>query len=275
MDSHEKRTDSERPERGGDRLDAAAVIGSPVLEAVTRAVARRLSKNLPERSPDVLLPAIPDEDLDAFCDLLIQEQAEPAQTHFSALRRSGTTVEALCLSYIAPAARRLGDRWVADDASFLEVTLGSTRLHGLLRTLRPDFTTAKTHRFPAPVALFAAVPGETHVLGMTMAADFFRRAGWIVDLAVAPDDAALCDRARTGGYDLIGLTAGCEAAAADLDALIARLRSAAPASKLVLGGHLGTLDPGLVARLDLDAILTDVINAPFACQTLLTTQNGQ
>lgn len=275
MDSHDKYSESDRPEGGGAAADAVPLIASTSLETVTRRVAERLARDLAVNPSDPLLPTVHPSELDEFCDLLVAEAAEPAQAFFADLRRDGMTLDALCLSYLAPAARRLGELWCLDEITFLEVTLGSTRLHGLLRTLRPDFTAAMAHRLPAPTALFAAVPGETHVLGVTMAADFFRRAGWVVDLITQPNDALIVQHAQRNTYDLVGLTAGCEAAAAGLEELIQRLRDAAPEAKLVLGGYLSALDPDKVARLDVDAVLTDISTAPFTCQGLLTPSHGQ
>lgn len=274
MDSHDNRPEFDARDPDGRFAIDPAVLSDPFLTLVTKRLAERIqTKQAPSAVGQALLPTIPQDEIDEFCGLLIQEDASFAQGYFDQLRADGATLETLCIGYLTPAARRLGELWCSDDCSFLEVTLGCSRLHGLLRGLRPDFSAGAKAPVIPHTALFAAAPGETHVLGLTMAADFFRRAGWAVDLITHPDRKVLVGQATMGGYDMIGLTVGCEAMVDGLAALVADLRAAAPNSKIVMGGHLSELDPDTVESLGLDAILTDVINAPFACQSILKDQS--
>jgi methanogenic corrinoid protein MtbC1 len=204
----------------------------------------------------------PDE-LDAFCDALVVADAARSREFFEALRQQGKSPDTLSLNYIAPAARRLGERWISDDCSFLEVTLGSSRLHGLQRSLRRDFSPAGIYEPPEHRALFTVTPGDTHALGVTIAADFFRRAGWTVDLHTSPEIETLLAQASLGDYTLLGISVSNRSGSARLEDVIHRLRSLQPNAALVLGGDVSDFEPALVERLGVDALVEDVTTAPF------------
>ncbi|MEM9060316.1 MAG: cobalamin B12-binding domain-containing protein [Pseudomonadota bacterium] len=241
------------------------------LETITRELVSRLNRKLPKSADYAAYDdTLSDEDLDGFCDALVCDDSGRFRVIFEDLRLRGRTLESLCLRCIAPAARRLGDRWVSDDAGFLEVTLGLTRLHGLQRQLRDDFAARNRMQLPNASALFSPVPGETHVLGVTMAADFFRRAGWAVDLNMAQDPDRIVEMVIAGRYQLVGFSAGCRSVIPDLESIIPRIRNVQPQPKIVLGGHLVSLEPDLVDRLGLDGAFTEVTTAPFSCYSLLS-----
>lgn len=243
--------------------------GALISESLTKTIAERLlarlagaaaeadaSEGLDQSSPT-------DAELDKLCDELISDDQDAAAAHIRRLYAKGVTADTLCLRYIGAAAQRLGERWTEDTAGFLEVTLGLARLHGILRTLGGDFLPDATQKTDDMRALFSAVPGDTHVMGITMASEFFRRAGWTVDLNVSPEHDQLCETARIGEYSLIGLSAGCRAIIPALKTTVAGLRKAAPESKIVLGGHLTELEPGLTDELGIETVSHDVTIAPI------------
>ncbi len=244
-------------------------IDSLTTELVTR-LARRIP-TAPVAEPSFLEPADPSE-IDAFCKTLISSDAMEARMFFDRLRERQITPDRLCLTYIAGAARRLGDDWNSDRVGFLEVTLGSARLHGLLRMLHSDFTPRAMRYQPELSILMAAVPGETHVLGVMMAADFFRRVGWQVDLQCAATAERLCELAASGQYSMIGLSAGCESVYDNLENLVPRLRRSSPSAKLVLAGNLVAMEPDIIEQLGADGSAMDVTMAASSLQSLVAPE---
>jgi methanogenic corrinoid protein MtbC1 len=140
--------------------------------------------------------------------------------------------DALCETRLAPAARYLGHLWEEDALSFADVSLAANRLFGILRTLahRP------VPRTDAPFAVFAAVPGEEHVLGITMAAERARGAGWEVALLLGLGHDALVARIAGLAPDVIGLSLSGPRGLLPLTRLVFALRVAAPAAPIVVSG---------------------------------------
>ena len=265
--------------RAGDLLPSdelserrqALSIPDAVIQSVTRELMHRYvhgSRGSHGQTAPVL-ESPPDAVVDRFCDMLIDVDASKSRQFFDGMRRDGATTDTLSLRYVAPAARRLGERWVSDECSFLEVTLGASRLHGLQRSLRSDFKPANLNQMPELTALFTSTPGDTHVLGVTMAADFFRRAGWNVDLNTSPEIEVLLAQASLAEYALVGLSVGAYPEDGRLEETAHRLREFQPSAKLVLGGRVDGLGEDLVAKIAPDAIVEDVTTAPFSLQTML------
>lgn len=249
----------------------ARALSPDALGSVTAELVARLVRRIPDgndRVPRLQEPP-PRHQVEAFCDALISPDPARARAFFDALRADGVSPDRLCLGHIAPAARLLGERWVDDTTGFLEVTLGLARLHGLLRLLHADFSPHLLHRPQALRALFAAVPGDTHVLGVTMAADFFRRAGWQIDLCRATDEPGLCTMAEEGGYRLIGLSVACATVYDRLESVVPKLRALCPDAKIVLSGRLIETQPDIVDRVGADAAALDITVAPFKLQHLV------
>jgi methanogenic corrinoid protein MtbC1 len=168
----------------------------------------------------------------------------------------------LCETRLAPAARHLGHLWEEDALSFTDVSVAANRLFGILRTLahRP------VPRTDAPFAVFAAVPGEEHVLGVTMAAERARGAGWEVALLIGLDHEALVDRIANLSPDAIGLSLSGPRVLLPLTRLVVALRVAVPAAPVVVSG------PGVAAIaepiLGVDAMTPDFDRAMAALEKI-------
>lgn len=243
----------------------------PVSKATFDVVAQQLVQRLNQRLSSEagarqVAPSPSDQELTQFCEALVSADRDDSRRFFDRLRDAGATPDTLSLRYFAPAAERLGEYWVADSCSFLEVTLGCARLHALQRNLRSDFAPAFLNPPSALNALFVPLPGDTHVLGIRIAADFFRRAGWHVEFEQPRDIDELSDRAASGDFNVIGLSAGCSTVLPKLHTAVQRLRAVRPDALLVLGGHITELHPDIAQQLDIDQTLTDVSTAPSVLQ---------
>ena len=238
------------------------------LSAVTDELVARLSSRLgQDASANTRVPQPPsDAEINAFSSALIAADAGVPRDLFASLREAGKTPDTLSLDYIAAAARRLGEWWSADKCSFLDVTVGSARLHILQRSLRSEYTSIGVARLVSQNALFATIPGESHALGISIAADFFHRAGWHVDLCSPESIDVLCARLLGDKYDLVGLSAGCMTMTDTVVRTVECIRAVQPDIRIVLGGYLTELDPGLTAALGVDAVPKDITSAPFLLQ---------
>ncbi|MGC9418647.1 MAG: cobalamin B12-binding domain-containing protein, partial [Rhodovulum sp.] len=148
----------------------------------------------------------------------------------------------------------------------MQVTTATARIFAILRALdghdRP--AVPRTRR----EALFAAVPGETHTLGVRMAADLFRRKGWDITLELGLPQDALVDRIREARPVLIGLSAAGAHAAPALARLIVALRMTVPAPVIVVSGQIVHEAGDVVAATTPDAIITEIGEAELVLARL-------
>ena len=95
-------------------------------------------------------------------------------------RAQGASVETVNLAYLAEAAGKMGVWWEEDEVSFVDVTFGTGQIYAITRGLKTLFCVPLAN-LTQPQAFFAAVPGEDHFLGVSMAADLFRKHSWDVE----------------------------------------------------------------------------------------------
>lgn len=183
-----------------------------------------------------------EEDIVELCQALTSRDQFEAADFINRVRAEGASIEAVYLKYLAAAARLLGDWWTDKRASFADVTIGTSRIYGIIRGLR---------RHPAnPIneversAVFASVPGETHTLGIVMAADMFRRDGWDIELRVGLEQKQLVEEIKRLAPDFIGLSVSGRHSLGVLSRLVIALQiSSAATPILVAGQSIEELEP--------------------------------
>lgn len=214
--------------RLGTRDDAPAACALPPA-LITRALGDLVTERHSERGASVAV--------EQLCSALVADAPRLAQGYVDRLMACGIGVEALYDTYIPRVAQRLGDRWLDDTLSFASVTLGMARLTEIFRGLSPLFLRGGVPRGPTRHALFALAPGETHALGVVMAADYFQRKGWSVRVELRCGVADLVRLARAQDFDLIGISAGSDRLFPVIADAVAALRPVIrPGTPIVLGG---------------------------------------
>jgi MerR family transcriptional regulator, light-induced transcriptional regulator len=180
------------------------------------------------------------------------------------LRRRGATPEMIYLDLLAPVARYLGKLWEDDRCDFGTVTAGSARLQRLMRELSPSFGAFAPLPAHARSILLAQAPDEQHNLGLSMVAEFFRRAGWLVVGGVGPYGGDPATRAHAEWFDVVGLSLGSESRLPWLREKIAavRLASRNAAVVVMVGGPLFNANPQWVDHVGADAWAQDAREAP-------------
>ena len=235
------------------------VLPQDAVETVASEIVRRLA-GAKERLRHLDLPEIGPDQVEAFCDVLIQPDPAAALRFIADRRAEGLSRVVVYLGYVSEAARALGARWDRDEVSFLQVTCGTGHLYALMRALRAEHP--QLARFDMRrVALFATVPGEDHGIGITVAADLFREAGWQIDLETGTEHDRLLERIERTAPQIIGLSLSTEER---LDALVRLV----VAVRLVLPGVLIGVAPAssidgrrLHDLVDIDLVFTDAPSA--------------
>lgn len=145
----------------------------------------------------------------------------------------GWTSSAILTLLIEPAARALGDAWLDDQCSELDLTIALSMLQLAGHAVRYNLS-SQTIRNSQYRILLATAPGEPHMLGTTLLADQFVDAGWQVDLAFPGSEEALTNQMNAQHPDAVDIGLS--------DALprhhaIAQLRSTIEHSRLVASEH--------------------------------------
>lgn len=186
-----------------------------------------------------------------------------ASSYIEATRARGFALETIYLDLLAPTARRLGDFWLADLSDFTEVTVGLWRLQQILHQLSSAFTHDEECTLHGRRVLLIPVPGEQHTLGLFMVGEFFRRAGW--DVWGEPPGArkGVMGILRTEWFDVVGLSAGCEACLESMASVISDIRQASrnKAIAVMVGGPLFIAHPEYVEVVGADATGADAKEA--------------
>lgn len=231
-------------------------------EAVTslaREVVRRLAFRAPHVTKAEALPT--SDDIEALCEALLSPDDGAADALILTARRDGVPIDVIYLSYVAGAARCLGDKWDSDVISFLQVTLACGKLYRIIRGLRHVIApTIGKDRDEHP-AMFALVPGETHTLGIEIATDIFRREGWDVDMMVALEHDTLVAKSDKRSYRAIVLVANSDGMVEPLARLVLALRISHPLAHVVVAGGILDHYPDISEIVGADAVIKDIETA--------------
>lgn len=206
MSSAEVWFDTEVFERTASLFAAKRKVFNPdAVAALSTDIVRRLaSDRTQERSFGT--PEITAASIDTFCKALVQSEPDAALQFIADRREEGLTRHGVYLGYIGAAARHLGEMWDQDRLSFLQVTYGTGHLYALMRSLRAERVAARPAHDGRRCAMFATVPSEDHGIGITIAADVFREAGWEIDLQTDTDHDDLLTHVERTQPQIIGLS---------------------------------------------------------------------
>jgi MerR family transcriptional regulator, light-induced transcriptional regulator len=208
-------------------------------------------------------------DVDQLVEIVLRDSEAVAVTFVQTLQTRGVGIDSIYLDLLAPAARRLGDWWSHDHCNCAELTLGLCRLQVVLRTVSRCFDLEAGCLQRERHALLVTVPGEQHLFGLMLAAEFFFRAGWSVRSEFPGSDQALSSIVDSERFDVFHLSLSCSLTRAHrLNAVSAAVRvlrkaSRNPAARVIVSGRAFVERPELVSYVGAD------IAAPDARQEVL------
>jgi len=207
-------------------------------------------------APEVIYNELLDElDVKEFVRLLLAHDPGVASAYVDTVRNRGSTLEAICLELLAPAARELGLLWEEDECDFMQVTVGLCRLHQVLRELSPAFDCEEFPEEGDRRILLASYPGEQHTFGVTLVAQFLRRAGWEVTQVAPATVAELLVLARQNFFALVGLSVAFDRNREELAETIRSIREQSRNRTIgvLVGGPLFVANPDLASSVGADA----------------------
>lgn len=203
------------------------------------------------------------DEIAEFARVVLSAEASAPASYVEARRSEGMTLETVYTELLAPAARRLGALWEADQCDFTQVTLGLWRIQQLMYDLSPVFQREAVPARSARRALLMAMPGSQHTLGLFMVAEFFRRAGWTVCSEPGASAGEIVDCAASDWFDVVGFSVGSQAQIAPLQSLVAAVRQSSrnPGVRVMVGGPLFSSQPDCADHVGADAVVCDASEA--------------
>ncbi len=206
-----------------------------------------------------------------FAALVLAPDCEDVESRIVVLIEDGLALDSLLLDLLAPTARHLGHLWEEDLCDFAELTIAMGRLQRIMHDL-----TARFRSEPAPdphgrSIFLMACPGETHSFGLSLIERFFLDAGWDVTSAAHELHPDPIRTARTGWFDVIGVSLGSETLLPALARMVAELRRASrnPSVRVMVGGPIFTENPDHSVLVGADATASDARVAISIAESLL------
>jgi MerR family transcriptional regulator, light-induced transcriptional regulator len=232
-------------------------------EIVPRLVLARHVARLSQvpKSPELAAPD--DVDVKELVRLLLAHDVAVASAYVETVRHRGASLEVVCLQLLAPAARELGLLWEQDECDFMQVTVGLCRLHHLLRELAPEFRADEIELKLDKRILLAPLPGEQHTFGITLVAQFLRRAGWDVWHEFPNTDTDILEVLHQNWFTVVGLSVGIESRLDHVTTVIEGIRrtSRNRAVGVLVGGPLFVAKPEIASLVGADATAADGMEA--------------
>jgi methanogenic corrinoid protein MtbC1 len=162
-----------------------------------------------------------------------------------AWHRQGHLLADIYIGGIAPAARLIGERWLADQFDFVHCTIAHSRLHQILYEFSGEFLSEAYAEPNGLSLLLMSEPGSQHGLGVFMVSEFFRQAGWTVTLAAPQDIAEFKRNFHSDWFDAVALSISTERHLDAVSKAVAELQVSAvnPNLQIFVGGPQACLAP--------------------------------
>ena len=164
----------------------------------------RLDPAPPPKVPARSTPAAVAGHIDTLVRLALNADDIGINTFIAHLAEQGWTSSAIITLLIEPGARALGDAWLADDCSELDLTIGLSMLQLAGHAVRYE-ASGQSMRNSRYSILLATAPGEQHMLGTSLLADLFTDAGWRVEMAFPGSDEALANQLSAQHPDAVDI----------------------------------------------------------------------
>ena len=208
---------------------------------------------------------------EAFTQFCLKGDSLKANGIVDALMDSGLSQERIFLELITPAARQLGVLWDQDLCDFTQVTCGLAIMHQTIYRLGYESPAKPREEGGSERVMLACAPGSQHFLGLTIVADFFRKAGAEVVMEISSTESELQRAVANVWFDVVGISVALEAQLPALPALIQHVRESSgnPKILVVLGGPVFLRKEFSPQTLGADAIFTDAREAVGAVKRLV------
>lgn len=212
-------------------------------------------------------PKAREEWIETFCDALVSASETSHHRVMASMVASGIPMDEVFDDIVPDASRRLGERWVRDSASFVDVTVGASRLQQLLRSRNDLLAATRDRLIPLGQSILMVIPPfEDHSLGAFLAADQFRRYGLWTHMAIGMEVDEICAQIHARRFGMIGVSVGSSKVVDNLGHFIDYLRTKVDSvPPIVLGGRGIHLTNGIEKRTGADFAIESAREAIERC----------
>jgi MerR family transcriptional regulator, light-induced transcriptional regulator len=206
-----------------------------------------------------------------FSELVLENESAVCQGFIREIQGRGVALQTIYLDLLAPAARRLGELWLADQCHFTDVTIGLWRMQQVMYDLSPVFQGEQSQIAGKRKIMLTTVPGSQHTLGILMVVEFFRRAGWNVWSEPGIELPQLLREVGDSWFDIVGISISAEPQLKDVPELIANIRqkSKNPSISIMVGGPLLVAHPEYAEQIGADVASVDIHDAIAQAERLV------
>jgi methylmalonyl-CoA mutase cobalamin-binding subunit len=147
-------------------------------------------------------------------------------------------------------------------------TIASAHLQQLLHDFSAEFLQESPRQRNGLSLLLLTEPGAQHSMGLFMLSEFFKRAGWVVTVAVPQDVADFKKMFVSDWFDAVGISISSDRHLGTLQSLLPQLREASDNLNLqvFVGGPMAFHAPDLLKALPAQLIAADAPET-VACVT--------
>jgi MerR family transcriptional regulator, light-induced transcriptional regulator len=215
--------------------------------------------------------------IEQFAAMTLGNDDGAPSAYVDELLATGSSVESIFLDLLAPAARQLGTLWESDAADFANVTLAVGRLQLIMRRLSDRFTDETNAFHAGESALLTIIPGEQHSFGLSMVAEFFRRAGWNLCTGPFSSHQELTSLVQSHWFDIVGFSVSSDRRLDELKKDIHDIRRESRNRHIgiIIGGPMVVAHPDLVASMGADMMSADATAAPQQAHDLIEQMKSQ
>ena len=183
-------------------------------------------------------------------------------------QRQGQSLEDIYIQGITPCARLLGEWWCSDRLDFAMTTIASAHLQQLLHDFSAEFLQETPPQSNGLSLLLLTEPGAQHSMGLFMLSEFFKRAGWVVTVAVPQDVSDFKKMFVSDWFDAVGISISTDRHLATLQNVLPQLKEASDNLNLqvFVGGPMAFSAPDLLKALPAQLVAADAPET-VACVT--------
>lgn len=212
-----------------------------------------------------------------FAMLSLAAEEDAVFSYIEKLLGCGVTIDFIYMEVLAPAAGYLGRMWETDIANFAQVSIAMSRIQRVLRDLSSRQFPNSSQEGNGDSVLLTVIPGEQHSFGLSLATEYFRRAGWKIETGPFDNHRQLTSLVHDQWFDVVGFSVSSDRKLDELKKDVCEIRrgSRNRAVGIVLGGPMLVSHPELAESIGADLVSTDATTASQQARSLVNRMQGR